>query len=204
MQATSCTAIAVTAPHRCCIDCVLLCRCRVQAGGDLQETFAAYDAALLASAARVEEAQSASTKLATQVAELELQVQQLQLICSTSAVGPGGALTSAQAGPKTAQRRPLSGSSTVTTTSRADGAAVVRAVASAECRSPERRSPCRQGFAAGAAADGTGGRGVRALRQHQAHLEQQVAKLSEELTQLQRENVKLVRYKRQYEVGMGI
>lgn len=77
----------------------------------------------------------------------------------------------------------------------------MRAVASAECRSPDKRSPCRNGFAPGAAADGCGGRGVRALRQHQERLEQQLARVSGELSELQRENVRLVRYKRQYEVA---
>jgi hypothetical protein len=42
---------------------------------------------------------------------------------------------------------------------------------------------------------------VRALRQHQTHLEQQLAKVSEELSQLQRANIKLMRYKKQYEVA---
>lgn len=122
--------------------------------------------------------------------ELELQVQQLQVICSTTAAAAADG-----SGAPLPRSRPVSGSS------RADNAATLRAVASAECRSPDKRLPCRNGFAPGPAADGCGGRGVRALRQHQTHLEQQVAKLSEELSQLQRENIKLVRYKKQYEVA---
>lgn len=163
---------------------------RLQAGNEQQEMLAAYDAALAASAARAEEAQAAAARLATQMTELELQVQQLQLICSTStaAAGDSGGATSGS-------RQPLSGSS------RADGAATLRAVASAECRSPDKRSPCRNAFNSGAAPDGCGGRGVRALRQHQTHLEQQLAKVSEELSQLQRANLKLMRYKKQYEVA---
>jgi hypothetical protein len=159
----------------------------VQTGTGQQDILEAFDAALAASAARTEEAQSAAARLATQLAELELQVQQLQLICG--AQPDAASLAEARA-------RPKSG------TPRADGAAVVRAVASAEARSPEKqRSPCRNGFAAGAAADGCGGRGVRALRQHQTHLEQQLAKQTAELTQLQRENIRLMRYKKQYEVA---
>lgn len=163
------------------------------------------DTALAASAARAEEAQAAASRLATQVTELELQVQQLQLICGTTAAGGaadsgnGGSSGVAAAKPSW---RPLSGSSSGGGSMRADGAAALRAAASAECRSPDKRSArCRAAFNSGAAPDGCGGRGVRALRQHQAHLEAQLTKLSEELSQLQRENVKLLRYKKQYEVA---
>lgn len=166
---------------------------------------AACDAALAASAARAEEAQAAASRLATQVTELELQVQQLQLICGTTAAGGaadgGGSGGAAAAKPSW---RPLSGSSGGGGggSMRADGAAALRAVASAECRSPDKRpARCRAAFTPGAAPDGCGGRGMRALRQHQAHLEAQLAKLSGELSQLQRENVKLLRYKKQYEVA---
>jgi hypothetical protein len=166
---------------------------------------AACDAALAASAARAEEAQAAASRLATQVTELELQVQQLQLICGTTAAG--GAADGSSGGSAAAKPtwRPLSGSSSSGGgggSVRADGAATLRALASAECRSPDKRAArCRAAFAPGAAPDGCGGRGVRALRQHQAHLEAQLAKLSEELSQLQRENVRLLRYKKQYEVA---
>lgn len=167
---------------------------------------AACDTALAASAARAEEAQAAASRLATQVTELELQVQQLQLICGTTAAGgaaDGGSAGSSGAAAAKPSWRPLSGSSSGGGGSmRADGAAALRAVASADCRSPDKQSArCRAAFTPGAAPDGCGGRGVRALRQHQAHLEAQLAKLSEELSQLQRENVKLLRYKKQYEVA---
>lgn len=154
--------------------------------GDQQELLGAFDAALAASAARTEEAQAAAARLASQLTEVELQVQQLQLICGASA-------DTDSRGPAASSRR----------SSLNDNAAVVRAVASAEKRSPEKRqrSPCRNAFAAGAAPDGCGGRGVRALRQHQTHLEQQLAKQAEELSQLQRDNIKLMRFKRQYEVA---
>jgi len=163
----------------------------LQARADQTELVDAFDAALAASASRTEEAQLAAARLATQVTEMELQLQQLQLICDASVAGTDG--RGAQRGDRRVS---------ATSTSRADNTAVVRAVASAERRSPEKqRSPCRNAFAAGAAPDGCGGRGLRALRQHQTHLEQQLAKQTEELSQLQRENVRLTRFKKQYEVA---
>lgn len=173
---------------KCQHQCADVCMC-LQAGSEQQEVLAAYDAALAASAARAEEAQAAAARLATQTTELELQVQQLQLICNTSTAAADGG------GTAPASRRPLNGSM------RADAAATLRAAASAECRSPDKRPPCRNAFNSGAAPDGCGGRGVRALRQHQTHLEQQLGKVSEELSQLQRANIKLLRYKTQYEVA---
>lgn len=169
-----------------------------QAGGDQQQVLEAYDSALAASASRVDEAQSAAARLACQVTEMELQIQQLTLICN----GGGAAVIASSAAAAGAGGVGAIGNSS---NNNAGGCSpITRAVMASPRgnRSPERlRSPCRNAFAAGAAPDSCGGRGVRALRQHQTHLEQQLAKQNGELSQLQRDNIKLLRYKKQWEVA---
>jgi hypothetical protein len=85
---------------------------------------------------------------------------------------------------------------------RADGAAVVLAVLRV---SPQKKQ--QQGAAAAPPGDGASSsvcgaaRGVIALRQHQRHLEQQVLKQAEALQQQEREGIRLLRFKKQFEAA---
>lgn len=160
----------------------------LQAGSDHQEVLDAYDSALAASAAKVQEAQEAAAALAAQLTDTELQLQQLHHACSNSA------LLGVARGLESDLGTGIIGS---------DAAAVAMAVAAAGGRCKNSKSPTRSKHAAALPADLECSRGMRALRQHQKHLEQQLSKQQQDVTRLQRENLKLLRYKKQWTTAVS-
>lgn len=114
---------------------------------------------------------------------MELQLQQLQHVC----------------GAPTALAVCAGGADPVAAGSREEGAAVLLAVAAEAARSPEKQ----RGAGAGATGEAVcgGSRGVRALRQHQRLLEATVAKQQAALCALERDNLRLLRYRKQFEAA---
>lgn len=158
--------------------------CALQAGTDQQEeVLDAYDSALATSALKVEEAQQAAAALAAQLTDTELQLNQLQHMYNKNTMHGVACLSDENDDDMKA--------------SSSDAAAVALAVAAAERRSGAGGKLLGALKAvAGAETDCT--RGLRALRQHQKHLEQQIMKQQQELSKLQRDNIKLTRFKKQY------
>lgn len=155
----------------------------LQAGSEHQEVLDAYDTALAAAAFKVEEAQLAAAALAAQLTETELQLSQLQHICNEWTLTGG----------KCAFEEEHMASSS------SDSVVAAVAVAAAGCRAgASGRSP-----QAALGADANCTRGLRALRQHQKHLEQQVLQQQQELSKLHRDNIKLIRFQQQYTLAVN-